>query len=478
MKLGATTRRRYMELALILLGSIVGILSISSTFAQTASGPLRTSAANPLYFTDGAGKTVYLGGTQVYDEFSDYAWGINSTSWTNRLSWFKQFGLNLDRAWIAWFTKATPENTVTRLMPYKRVPGSGKAYDGGDKFDLDQFDQAFFDNMYARLLQAQDQGLYILIMLFDRWSWALVPGFIDKSGDTRGLTNVFHGANNINGIHWDYPQFFTTNVAILAKQKDFVRKVIDTVNPLDNVMYEIANEAEGNALAWHQEIASYIKTYEATKPKQHPVYASTWANASYADLRRTGASVISLAQQSVTCETWKTNPPYHGQMVPVMFDEDHTGDCVRGKKDYVLPWRAFLRGFNYILYDEYDPQNPLAASHLDLVRYNVGKTVEYATRAGVADMTVQSNLASTGFALAKRGEKYLVLQSGSGPFSVSGLLSGSTYSYEWYNPVTRSTTEGGTLNANAATVSFSPPFGGSAVLYLRLSSSTDSPSTR
>src|ERR671924_1599194 len=99
MKLGATTRRRYMELALILLGSIVGILSISSTFAQTASGPLRTSAANPLHFTDGAGKTVYLGGTQVYDELSDYAWGINSTSWTNRLSWFKQFGLNLDRAW-------------------------------------------------------------------------------------------------------------------------------------------------------------------------------------------------------------------------------------------------------------------------------------------------------------------------------------------------------------------------------------------
>lgn len=38
------------------------------------------------------------------------------------------------------------------------------------------------------------------------------------------------------------------NPAVLARQEAFVRKVVDTLNDLDKVLYEIINE--GGSLSW------------------------------------------------------------------------------------------------------------------------------------------------------------------------------------------------------------------------------------
>ena len=61
------------------------------------------------------------------------------------------------------------------------------------------------------------------------------------------------------------------NPAVTAYQEAYVRKVIDTVNDLDNVLYEISNESPDNSLAWQYHMIDYVKAYEATKAKQHPV---------------------------------------------------------------------------------------------------------------------------------------------------------------------------------------------------------------
>jgi len=61
------------------------------------------------------------------------------------------------------------------------------------------------------------------------------------------------------------------NARYQAVMDRYVEKMIDTVNDLDNVLYEVINEASSTTRAWQYHIIDHIHNYEATKPKQHPV---------------------------------------------------------------------------------------------------------------------------------------------------------------------------------------------------------------
>ena len=56
--------------------------------------------------------------------------------------------------------------------------------------------------------------------------------------------------------------------AVWDIEKAYIRKVIDTVNDLDNVLYEVSNES-GSPYSdtWQANVISFVKQYEATKPK-------------------------------------------------------------------------------------------------------------------------------------------------------------------------------------------------------------------
>jgi hypothetical protein len=64
-----------------------------------------------------------------------------------------------------------------------------------------------------------------------------------------------------------------------------------------------------------------------------------------------------------------------------------------------------------------------------------------------------------------------VYQPLSGAFTVT-LVPGS-YQYEWLNPAINSIASSGTLPDSNVSQSFSPPFSGDAVLYLRASALRD-----
>ncbi len=40
-------------------------------------------------------------------------------------------------------------------------------------------------------------------------------------------------------------------------------KVIDTVNDLDNVLYETVNEGDGTSVDWQYHMIDFIKSYES-----------------------------------------------------------------------------------------------------------------------------------------------------------------------------------------------------------------------
>ena len=51
--------------------------------------------------------------------------------------------------------------------------------------------------------------------------------------------------------------------------KAYVRKVVDTVNDLDNVIYEVINE--GGEKEWDWWVVETARSYQQNKPKQHPI---------------------------------------------------------------------------------------------------------------------------------------------------------------------------------------------------------------
>jgi hypothetical protein len=112
--------------------------------------------------------------------------------------------------------------------------------DGRPKFDLNQLDPDYFDRLRARAVATRERGIYVSVMLFEGW------GLSFASWDGHPL----NARNNVQGIDGDPDgngKGTETQALVVPEvtriQEAYVRKVIDPVNDLDNVLFEIANES-------------------------------------------------------------------------------------------------------------------------------------------------------------------------------------------------------------------------------------------
>ena len=244
-------------------------------FAQAA--PLRVNPANPRYFIDGAGKAIYLTGSHTWANLQDNGGGVGGSNsnpppvfdYNGYLNLMQSNGHNFMRMW-RWEFPKTAAPSYSEPHPWLRT-GPGNSADGKLKFDLNRFNQAYFDRLRSRVIAAGNKGIYVDIMLFEGWvikgsptSWAYHP--FNKNNNISGINGDLN--NNGNGEETHSLQSATiTNI-----QKAYIRKVIDTVNDLDNVLYEIANESGvTGSKEWQYNLINYIKSYQAGKPKKHPV---------------------------------------------------------------------------------------------------------------------------------------------------------------------------------------------------------------
>src|SRR5262245_23566080 len=127
-----------------------------------AAGPLVVSEANPRYFTIGSGnatdqRVVYLIGSHIWNNFhdgmgpgSDCAETPEQLGSAAYLAFLKERGHNFIRLWRWEQVKSQAAgggfHLCMRPQPWSRT-GPGTAKDGKPKFDLDSFDQAYFDRL-------------------------------------------------------------------------------------------------------------------------------------------------------------------------------------------------------------------------------------------------------------------------------------------------------------------------------------------
>jgi hypothetical protein len=389
-------------------------------------------------------------------------------------------------------------------MPYQRS-NECCAFDGGNKFDLTQFNQAYFDRMRERVIEAGDRGIYVSIMLFDGWSVESKFG-----GHNPWVGHPYKLENNINSINGDINgngQGDDTHILIgtpvTALQEAYVRKVIDTVNGLDNVLYEISNESPGDnpatsqmdgSMEWQYHMIKVVRDYEAAKPKQHPVGMTwEWPNGNNDTLYKSPADWVSLGGN---VNLKKYEPPVTNGAPDskiVLADTDHLcGIC--GTPQWV--WKSFTRGENPIFMDFYNNDAtgrgmPFEHPEAESIRTQLTYVQSYVTRMDLTSMTPQPELCTTGYCLAHSGvdhAEYLVyLPSGEelgriltslridkrpiiylpGDSKVTVDLSGSAIelTVEWFNPKDGTVIDGGKVQGGILQ-SFTAPFLGDAVLYL------------
>jgi hypothetical protein len=432
-----------------------------------AVGPLRVDTVNPRYFTDGSGKAIYLTGSHTWGNFKDRAHvdPPPAFNYTAFLDFLAAHHHNFFRLWT-WEQPHSFDDDPNNLLyfaqfPYQRT-GPGNASDGKPKFDLTKLDTTYFSRMHDRIAAAGARGIYVSVMLFDGWD--LVNAWNPSSGGF-----PMGSGNNVNSVATTGATAITlSDSSITSRQEAYVRAVVDAVNDLDNVLYEIANETDPSGVPWQYHFVDFVKSYEAGKPTQHPVGMTSTYPGTDSDLYGSHADWISPVGKLVAGDGRKV----------VVNDTDHSygwqslqSDGTAAQRAWA--WETLCIGAMPLFMDPYletwagrnSPSGSTPDPAWNPLRDALGRTRLYADRLNLERTLPSTTLCSTGYCLADPGHQYLVYQPGSGAFTLT--VTAATYSVEWYNPSTGVVASTASMAIPAEKHAFTPPFSGDAVLLLQ-----------
>lgn len=396
--------------------------------ASIITGPLRVHAGNPRYFADPSGRVVYLAGSYDWN----YSWLMSDD-----------------------MASAYLDYLIAHKENYIRVPTNDPTFWTPSPPESTPFDAAYFAKLKSRVELALAKGIYVQVGIFQ---WLDFPPFNNQ-----------------------------------AYNEAYARHVVDTVGMYDNVLFEVGNELytlpHDNGVVGgfvnrmvqvinEQQVANGF-SYKPVGISDFRGYCSTCTGSfgiepeivtamltSNADFIQPGWSAV----QHHTIYPGLPVSDYGGQKV-VIADSDHLAPY---KRDHVWVWMQFTRGTNvsvldgnHFYPDHVVPDNPEDAEGAALTydaRLSMGDIRAYALRMDLAHALPSESASSTGFALAQPGVEYLVYQPNSEAFTVT--LAPGTYTMEWFHPTTKHTVLAGTL-PGGSTTTFTPPFSGDAVLYLK-----------
>lgn len=150
------------------------------------------------------------------------------------------------------------------LLPWKRIVFTDTV-SGRSKYDLDTWDTEFFIRLKDFVKLAEEKGIIVEICFFNA-----------QYEDTWPLSPLNH-LNNIQRIGYaDYKEAQTLlDTALVRREVDYVRKIVQEINMFDNIILEICDEpvltgtSPKLAHEWIIHMLKTIKETEAILPKKH-----------------------------------------------------------------------------------------------------------------------------------------------------------------------------------------------------------------
>jgi hypothetical protein len=230
--------------------------------------PIKLHPANPHYYLFHGQPTVLITSAEHYggvvNKDFDYVAYFDA---------LKTYGLNYTRIYPGFLFepmgKFMKGNTlgakpISLTLPWARSQKSGYAL-GGNLFDLDKWDPAFFARLKDFVAKAAERGIVVEICFYNA-----------QYGDTWPMSPLYY-ENNIQGEgRCDYEDAQTLKHAdVVRREDDYVRKIIQEVNEFDNVILEICDEPylTGTPIElagpWIAHNVEVIKKTESVLPQKH-----------------------------------------------------------------------------------------------------------------------------------------------------------------------------------------------------------------
>ncbi|HZR17446.1 MAG TPA: DUF6298 domain-containing protein [Verrucomicrobiae bacterium] len=461
------------------------------------TGPLRASR-NPNYFEDGSGRPLILCGSQTWNTLQDWgsAGSVQPLDFDAFISFLKAHGHNFTLLWRTELPKfgnlpvtpTHPPDFTVSPHPWMRV-GPGLATDGGLRFDLTKFDPAYFERLRRRAEALNRAGIYAGVYLFTG-EWVL-----RFRCPTDGYP--FSAPNNVNGVDDGYrggpaesglASVTMTGTNLITDLQDaYVRKTIDTLNDLPNVLWIVSEEAPTKSTWWNNHWISLVRAYERGKPSQHPVGYATLESPSDSILYDSDADWVAPGAWTSPANSCGSGNP---RCKVNINDSDHSyfgmwNDPPQKNRNYA--WENFTTGNQVLFMDPYLVDYPRENRNLcpspvngigtqpdprwDSFRNNLGYLLQYSRKLNLANVTPRSSLCSTKYCLAQTppvGAEYLAYAPDGGAFTMdlSAMPSSRRLAVEWFNPADGATITENSIAAGSSSQSFSPPFSGDAVLFL------------
>jgi hypothetical protein len=232
-----------------------------------AGPPIALHPDNPHYFRYRGRPTVLIGSGEHYGAVLN-----PDFDFARYLTALAVDGLNVTRTFSGAYVEPMGAFNIARntlapapgrfLSPWARSDVPGYA-NGGNKFDLDRWNPAYFDRLKRFVRRAGQAGVVVEMNLFcpfyEDSQWQLSP---------------MNAANNVNGLG----AVARTNVytldrhgGLLAVHERLTRQIVTQLKPCDNVYYEICNEPYfgGVTLEWQRHIADVIVATESDMKRRH-----------------------------------------------------------------------------------------------------------------------------------------------------------------------------------------------------------------
>lgn len=254
-----------MTLPLVFYSAAVAGLFVFASIASAA--PLALHPQNPHYFLHKGKPTVLITSAEHYGAVLNLDFDF-----VRYLDALQAEKLNLTRVFTGAYVEPEGAFNIARntlapkegrfISPWARSAITGYA-NGGNKFDLTRWDDAYFKRLTDFVAQADRRGIVVEMNLFcpfyEEKQWRLSPQ---------------NPTNHINGLG----EVARTNVhtldrhgGLLPIQEAMVRKIVSTLNRFDNVYYEICNEpyASPVSLDWQHRMVDVIVETEKRLRKKH-----------------------------------------------------------------------------------------------------------------------------------------------------------------------------------------------------------------
>ncbi|MBN2558975.1 MAG: cellulase family glycosylhydrolase [Clostridia bacterium] len=198
-----------------------------------------------------------------FKAYLDYC-GANGQNYTRLFLLFRELQTPLNP-----YSTCKPEST-DYISPYVRT-GPGPAADGLLKYDLDIWNEEYFERLHGFMACAEENDVIVEATLFSN----------EYTNDLFSLIPFHPGANVNNTGDVDFAEWMSRkNETIFGYQKEFIRKIVGELNRYPNLFYEICNEpvcfkpglaSADDINAWQRELIDFIRMQEEDLPNKHLV---------------------------------------------------------------------------------------------------------------------------------------------------------------------------------------------------------------